>query len=83
MKGFYRPHLCPHCGKSHDMTTGATSETNPVDGDVSICIKCGGVAVFEGRILRLPTADEQAELDKDTYVQDVLRAWRVAAGRTA
>ena len=52
---------CPHCQTKLD---GATALQNsvPNPGDVSICIECGEVNVFdEAMKLRVPTKQEQQE----------------------
>lgn len=70
---------CPHCGKHNDMhDTPDGSEKTPQTGDVSICIRCGDLGVFDlkaGRI-RKPTPRESREFADDPEIQDARRAWR-------
>lgn len=56
-----RTNTCPHCGYE---TNGATGNgPSPSYGDVSICIRCQGVSIFDlGLVLRKLTPDEDAEI---------------------
>lgn len=61
---------CPHCGHKHDAATNLEAPRAPGQGDVSICLECGGIAVFDADPLRLrlPTPDEQAQLESNQAV---------------
>jgi len=39
-------YTCSKCGYTMDYTTGVTGEHIPVEGDLSICLKCGDVTCF-------------------------------------
>jgi hypothetical protein len=42
---------CPHCGVAQDGASGlCTSQPQP--GDVSICVECGGVSVYQDDMTR-------------------------------
>src|SRR5258706_4935128 len=53
---------CPHCGALLNAATCITErDTNPEEGDYTICIVCGHLLVFAADLsLRLPTEIEQA-----------------------
>jgi hypothetical protein len=38
--------MCASCGAESDCHTG-TSDKKPVDGDISLCVKCGAVNVYK------------------------------------
>jgi hypothetical protein len=40
------PRLCPWCGELLDTAAGIDADQAPVVGDISVCIKCGGVCLF-------------------------------------
>jgi hypothetical protein len=66
------PAICPTCGKTLDSAAGIGNPQLPNPGDVSICLYCANVAIFDiDDTLRTPTAAEQAELDRDTSIQKV------------
>lgn len=61
---------CPYCGKINDGFTGLTGAWAPKDGDACICVGCGNVAIFDAAGgFRMPTPEEQADLDADAGVQ--------------
>lgn len=42
------PVKCPYCGKLNELASSQTDRgAKPDDGDVSICIDCGNVALFD------------------------------------
>ena len=82
--------LCAFCGNEHDRTTAVTeagtarTEPYPVEGDVTLCIRCGEFSVFDSRVaggLRRPTPDEREQLDHNPHVQTVVQAWRATVGK--
>lgn len=74
----HRPTICPFCGRNNPLV----SETGPGDawpneGDVSICWRCGEVAIFDlahDGGLRRPNLAEEAEIAADDDIQQALRA---------
>jgi hypothetical protein len=57
---------CPFC--QHIVNTFAdprNPENTPHDGDISICVNCSGLSVFQGSELRLPTPAELARSMRD------------------
>ncbi|MBF3577476.1 hypothetical protein ISF62_18325 [Burkholderia pseudomallei] len=73
---------CPHCGVHNDRNSVVTRPgerpVSPADGDVSICISCGELAIFDmhARCLRLPTIDEANALESNPDLQLCRTAWR-------
>lgn len=67
---------CPHCGARQDAATEATAALRPPrPGDVSICIRCAGVSVFEvAGERRLPSDDEAATFAADDDLQRMVAA---------
>jgi RNase P subunit RPR2 len=52
------PVLCPSCNTPLDMATSLESNEPPMDGDVTICLQCGHIMVFENNRPRDPNHDE-------------------------
>lgn len=62
---------CPYRGRVNDSSIGCRSPY-PRPGDVSICRYCCCAGIFDEEFLiRLPTAEEQRELDDSDEVQRV------------
>lgn len=58
------PHSCAKCGYGMDATTSAYGKGRPSEGDVSMCLNCGALAVFNKDLtLRQPTKEEQDSLN--------------------
>lgn len=88
---------CPYCGTdNYEATEVGTApgivgsvmirhHDTPNEGDVSVCIRCGGVALFTGldRNKRRPTESERAELLADEDVQRAVRAVHAVHDSTA
>lgn len=54
---------CPFCFHEMDRSSGVNHDKAPTPGAATICIRCGGVSLFdEGLQLRAPTEDERREL---------------------
>ena len=75
---------CPGCGKVNDRHSDMTSDAKPKHGDVSICIDCGQLSVFDlhERCLRLPRADELREFEQDPRLRMYMAAWRAVVRKT-
>jgi hypothetical protein len=59
--------VCPLCGHRHSHVFGVFVDAAPTPGDVSLCIRCGAVNVFDDCLaLRSPTAAEWRELEQDS-----------------
>jgi hypothetical protein len=75
------PTICPHCCQHHEAAThmgGADFE--PDDGDVTICLGCGRLCIFDSESyggLRKPTKKEQRTIDRNERVREVVTAWKV------
>ena len=67
--------ICPRCGKEMDASLAITNDHRPDPGDVSICLYCAGVSLYDdGLRLRLPTAAESLELRADPRIQKAIWA---------
>lgn len=62
------PSPCPFCSHVMDMASPADGETvAPTPGDVSICIRCGGLLEFDGQLHLISLSDVKREgLDEKT-----------------
>jgi hypothetical protein len=68
---------CPFCGHWLDRVTAgpANPDAVPVPGDITLCIQCGGVLVFDdGMKVRPPTPEEQAEAEAMPDVVNMVEA---------
>ena len=55
--------VCASCGADNDAATDPLREFAPMPGDVSICLKCGHLGIFDGEMqVRDPTSEEMYEL---------------------
>ena len=77
--------ICPFCREPMPLATGIRDDNGPApkDGDFSICIDCGEVAIFELALpgkMRPPTDAEAKELALDFDVQMARAAWRETQG---
>lgn len=74
-------HRCMVCGACNDATTEVGGvRGKPRDGDVSVCLECGGLSIFTGvgLMLRAATAGERAEIEADENVLMAQRITRLA-----
>jgi hypothetical protein len=57
---------CSACGYKMDRSTAAFGEAQPNEGDLSMCLNCGHVSIFDKQLrLRQPTPGEKAIIDAD------------------
>jgi hypothetical protein len=70
--------VCPYCLAAFNGAARVTElGSAPEDGDVSICVVCHQVSVFQGDAsggLRKPTDDERRVFDADAEIRTVIRA---------
>lgn len=68
---------CPYCGKLNTHHTNTDGDKAPEDGDIAVCIDCGGAGIFDmhERCLRLPTEIEVGEMRESPEVRRVIAAW--------
>lgn len=72
---------CPHCLHQMDRTTGMTGREMPRPGDVSLCIRCAGIALFDERLqIRAPDEAERLELEAEPAVTRTQALIRRARG---
>lgn len=71
----YRAQPCPACGHKLDAASSVDHDARPRRGDISVCIMCASVLIFErkGR-LRLATKHEAAECMDDPRVNAAVQA---------
>jgi len=73
--------VCPFCGYRHDAVSGVETDTDfPSDGDVTLCIQCGEVCVFDGDAdggLRKPTSRERRDFASNATLTKLVDAWKV------
>lgn len=70
---------CPFCSRHNPIQSAVDSDyaEPPHEGDVGLCIGCGGIALFDVELqLRKPTDRERLELDVDPEVQLAVQQWR-------
>ena len=68
--------ICPHCAKPNDAHTDFQGG-EPKHNDLSMCIGCGYVAIFdlEKKCLRAPNEKEQREIDALPQMRVMRAAW--------
>lgn len=78
---FHRMTTCPHCGIRELHHENISVPGEPVAGDLSLCMNCGGWAVFEHEgaspklVLRKPTLAEDASIHRNSEFTAAYRAW--------
>jgi len=70
---------CWNCGYecNHHSAPG-DDHAPPSDGDISVCINCGKLAIFDASMpdkVRRPSPSESIELHQDPEVHQMLIAW--------
>lgn len=70
---------CFSCGQPNDAATNVLGKDGPDAGDVTICMYCGALAIFNAdKTLRELTGKELIEVMKDPRVQQIERARQYA-----
>lgn len=72
--------VCPFCGQQNEMASGVAGAKGkrPGNGSVSLCMRCGELAVFDDTAptgVRKPTDDEYTELGNDLTIRRLRQAW--------
>lgn len=63
-------HWCPRCHTKFDRVSGIGGKFKPSPGDVSLCIECASLAVFDDHLqLREPTLTELLRIQQSEYGQ--------------
>lgn len=76
--------ICLVCEMKLDAATCITSVATPAEGDASLCLYCGNVAIFGAdKKLRQPTEEEAASIKKDKVIQKALKVRSVVSKRSA
>ena len=52
---------CVYCGARHDAASAVGDVGRPKPGDVTVCIKCGGLLAFDDRMLLRKAEDSELE----------------------
>jgi hypothetical protein len=65
---------CLGCGTLLDTATSLFEDAIPNDGDVTICIKCGHIMVFENNRPRNPTDVEMKDIAGNPRILAVQKA---------
>lgn len=78
------PSICPICLAHHEAAANTESQDMPSDGDVSICIVCHGISVYELALpgkLRFPTDDELEVIMADPRLAILQAGMRIVKER--
>lgn len=62
-------YTCPGCGARNDAHTHVGGSATPKKGDVSICLYCGMVLLWDGLGMREPTEAEWKDLEANPDFQ--------------
>lgn len=75
------PSACSACGAHLSAATGADNDDRPNEGDVSVCITCGNITIFDENLkLRPATPEEYNEIASAPLIQRMLAD--IGRGRT-
>lgn len=70
-----RARECPGCGAALDGALHVGEEEHaPTPGDVSICMYCRDIMIFEEEAFRLPTDEELSDILEDKTIRKAIRA---------
>lgn len=75
--------ICPYCTHVNDLASALKGGAKPGDGDFSICLTCGNIAVFKhdapGGLDQIKSHADLVEiLVKHPELASVLRHWKEA-----
>ena len=79
MSTFARKTRCPGCGHKHSHTSNLTGTAGPRDGDVTVCVRCAGVWLFDSTAsggLVAPPPNQLLELAAEPRIAKVREAIR-------
>ena len=72
--------ICPYCGK---FTDGVAGPEAPNEGDISICIQCYSLCIFDKDfLLRKPTEEEYGNIRSDPEIWRDIEMLRFALKAT-
>lgn len=80
-----KPTFCPSCGHKIDRTSSVHGDYGPAEGDISLCIRCANVSIFDSELgLRRPSMREFNQLMDDPELREtILKAKSVIKRVTA
>lgn len=71
---------CPVCGHILDAATSINGEFEPRPGDVTLCVQCGEILIFNKDLRgRIPTAEEKlqyGDMPEVIVAQIFIRGWK-------
>jgi hypothetical protein len=63
--------VCPECGHKLDSATSYQNR-KPIEGAISVCVGCGGLAVFNADwTLRALTPEEKREVSMQPHITEM------------
>lgn len=80
MNEFMKASTCPYCGKVNEFASNPHDDGRPSDGDVTMCIGCGHIAIFDEQApggCRKTTALEAAQFSADERISRIHLAWKM------
>lgn len=76
------PNRCPHCEHILEGATGVTTQNAPKPGDVTLCIYCAAVLVFQDDMrVRLPVEEEANEFASNGELMKMQKIVKLAIRR--
>lgn len=68
--------VCPHCRCENDAVSGIDTDNRPKPQDITICIRCGNVSMFDELLmLRKIDVDELGDRRLSATVAAARQAW--------
>jgi hypothetical protein len=66
---------CPTCRAPNDAAMDADGEARPVPGDLTVCVQCATVVVYDDELqLQLPSPDLVLDADTKVALDRIVRA---------
>lgn len=73
--GTWMETTCPHCGRLNDGHTSIEGGHAPVNGDVTVCIGCTGISMYDSTKpggLYIPDPTQLRDFELDPQIQKVV-----------
>lgn len=67
---------CPACGAATELATGILHHRAPNEGDVSVCIQCGALLVFDAQLVAVlapPNVLERLDAEGRAHIEKARR----------
>ena len=68
--------ICPYCGYFSDRVAHPTEDIKPNKGDISLCLKCGNISVFDDKFKLVKCNIDKLSLEEKEEITEARIVWR-------